>query len=190
MQRRDRAFTLLEVMIVVGMAAMVMAISIPFVKKTMHRDAIYQAVHVVEDACRNARTTAILNNATTELVIHPRDRRFAVQPGTSAASMPRRSGGAPGEEGAFIDPDVPPKPKRGLSAQAPKPFSGALDDSVSIELLDINFTEMKDEEVARVRFHPNGTCDEFTIVMRIGSTAWRKISLEVVTGIPRLEIMR
>ena len=89
MQRHTRAFTLLEVMIVVGMAAMVMAISIPFVKKTMHRDAVYQAVHVVEDACRNARTMAILNNATTDLVIAPRERTFSVQPGHSSLTMPR-----------------------------------------------------------------------------------------------------
>lgn len=192
MQRHTRAFTLLEVMIVVGMAAMVMAISIPFVKKTMHRDAVYQAVHVVEDACRNARTMAILNNATTDLVIAPRERTFSVQPGHSSLTMPRRtSASGPSDlAGALADPDVPAPPRRGLTANAPKPFFGTLDESVSIELLDVNFTEMKDEEMAHVRFHPNGTCDEFTIVLRVGSTAWRKISLEVVTAIPRLEIMR
>ena len=29
-------------------------------------------------------------------------------------------------------------------------------------MLDINLTEYKDADVARVRFYPNGTCDELT----------------------------
>lgn len=178
-----RGFTLLEVMIVVGIAAMVMAIGIPFVQRTIRRDAVYQAVHIVEEACRNARATAIFKNATTEMVIHPKDKSIGVQAGRNANStgspfQTRTSSGEPGTD------------KTSFLGQAPKPFSGQLADDVAIEFLDVNFTDFKNEEEARVQFHPNGTSDEFTIVLRIGSLAWRKITLEVVTGLPTLEIIR
>src|SRR5690606_27637841 len=111
-------FTMLEVMIVVGMAALVMAISIPFVKQTIHRDAVYQAVHVVEDACRNARATAIFNNATAELIIRPRDGEFSVRPGRSGVP-------ASADESGFAGDPEEQRP-RGFAKLAPKPYHGRL----------------------------------------------------------------
>lgn len=169
-------------MIVVGMAALVMAVSVPFVQRTIRRDAVYQAVHVVLDACRNARTLAILRNAPMELIIRPKDREFSVRPGAAAVSLPPRVQASGGDWDSA--PTAPPAGARAA------PYSGTLGEDVSIELLDVNFTEFKDAEETKVRFHPNGTSDEFTIVLRIGASAWRKISLEIVTGIPTLEVMR
>ncbi len=169
-------------MIVIGMAALVMTVTIPFVKRTIHRDAVYQAVHAIEDACQNARAAAIFNNATSELVIRPREKQVVVHPGHSAAVV--RTSQADGEDGA--------SPASAASAfqSSVKPFSGHLGEDVSIELLDVNFVELRDEEEARIRFHPNGTSDEFTIVLRIGASAWRKITLDLVTGLPTLQVMR
>lgn len=187
-----RGFTLLEVMIVVGIAALILAISVPFVQRTFKRDAVYRAVKVVEDALHNARATAIFNNTTADLIIHPQDRSFQVASSGPRAPSPtsmdmqdrdevdERDRRGPGGRAAIRD----------FSRHAPKPYSGALEEDVTIELLDVNFQEYRDEEEARVRFHPNGTSDEFTIVMRIGSTAWRKITLDLVTGTPTLETMR
>jgi Tfp pilus assembly protein FimT len=176
------AFTLLEVMIVIGMAALVMTISIPFVQRTIRRDAVYQAVHTVEEACRNARSLAIFNNATTELIIRPHEKDFSVRPGQAVRSIARPS----------IDPETgEERPVSvGFGKQAAKPFHGTLGEDVVIEMLDVNFVEHRDDEEARVRFHPNGTTDEFTIVLRIGATAWRKITLDIVTGLPTLEVIR
>ena len=51
-----------------------------------------------------------------------------------------------------------------------------------VQLVDVNFVEMMDEPEARVRFYPNGTSDEFTIVY-----SWhgkqRTVMLDVVTGL-------
>ena len=98
----------------------------------------------------------------------------SVRPGLARASLPPRDGDAP-----------KPAPKHSL-----KPYSGAFAEEVTIELLDVNFTELRDSEEATVRFHPNGTADEFTIFFRIGATAARKISLDIVTGLPALEVIR
>lgn len=183
--RTIAAFTLLEVLIVIGMAAMVMAISIPFVKHTIRRDAVYRAVHVVEDACHNARALAILNNASAELVIRPLEKQFRVQPGSRSLARPVPVSRDTLDE----DPEAPPR-SRNPMREAPKPFAGQLDEDVGIEMLDVNFTDLRDAEEARVRFHPNGTSDEFTIVMRIGNTAWRKITLDLMTATPTLEVLR
>ncbi len=45
-------------------------------------------------------------------------------------------------------------------------------------MLDINLLEYKDEEIARVRFYPNGTCDELTVILQ-SRGEWKKLSLEV-----------
>ena len=43
---------------------------------------------------------------------------------------------------------------------------------------------IKDEEMARVRFFPNGTCDEMTIVLHSPDNGeWHKIALEVTTSL-------
>ncbi len=183
-------FTLLEVMIVVGIAALILAISVPFVERTFKRDAVYRAVHVVEDAILNARATAIFNNTATDLVIRPEDRSIQVR----ASAVPAPSSMSLNADGGVEEGDLDRQGRsaavRDFSRHAPKPFSGTLEDDVTIELLDVNFQEYRDEEEARVRFHPNGTSDEFTIVMKIGTAAVRKITLDVVTALPTLEILR
>lgn len=65
--------------------------------------------------------------------------------------------------------------------------SAKFGDDVAIEMLDVNLSEYKDSELARVRFFPNGTCDEMTLVIRTGNE-WRKISLELTTGLASLEM--
>lgn len=170
----EHGFTMLEIMIVVAMAALVMSISIPFVQRTVRQDAVYTAVKVVEDACRNARALAIFNNAPADLVINPQEKSFSVRPGAARASLPPRDG-----------ENRKAAPKHNL-----QPYSGAFAEEVTIELLDVNFTELRDSEEATVRFQPNGTADEFTIFFRIGATAARKITLDIVTGLPALEVIR
>lgn len=182
-RRPYRGFTLLEVMIVVGMAGLVMAISIPFVQRTIHRDAVYQAVKTLDDACRNARALAILNNTYADLVIRPLDRAFDVRPGTVSSGLSAKT-----RASENVDRDGRPLPAP--SAKALKPFSGELAEDVTIELLDVNFVEHKNDEETHVRFQPNGTADEFTIVVRIGTTAWRKLTIDIVTGLPFVEVMR
>ena len=57
-------------------------------------------------------------------------------------------------------------------------------ENCTIEMLDVNLTEYKDAQVARVRFYPNGTSDELTLVLRSDKGDWRTIRLEITTGLP------
>ncbi len=40
-----------------------------------------------------------------------------------------------------------------------------------------------------MRFFPNGTCDELTLVLRSDRNEYRKISLEVTTALARVETL-
>jgi len=64
-----------------------------------------------------------------------------------------------------------------------KSFSGTIDESLSIEMLDVNLWEFNREDLAVVHFYPNGTCDEFTLILRSEDNEWRKLSLEVTTAL-------
>ena len=57
-----------------------------------------------------------------------------------------------------------------------------LPDGVAMEAIGINLMDFSQTEESRVRFFPNGTCDELTLVLHSG-TDWRKITLEFSTAI-------
>jgi hypothetical protein len=63
-------------------------------------------------------------------------------------------------------------------------------EDVGIEILGVNFVELQEAPEARVKFFPNGTSDEFTIVYHSDGNEVRKISLEIVTGIADVEDVR
>jgi len=151
----SRAFTLIEVMVVVGIIGLVMAMGAPTLYRFLHREGFRKSVGDVMEACSTARSRAILSQTTTELVFHPVERRCEV------------SGGGAGGWGGWA-------------------ASAKFEDDVVIEMLDVNLTEYRQAEMARVRFFPDGRCDEMTLIVHAGSE-WRKISLELTTGLASLE---
>jgi hypothetical protein len=68
-------------------------------------------------------------------------------------------------------------------------LSTRLPDKVLIELMDINKLphEFRDDDNARVRFFPNGTCDELTLVLVSDQNERREITLEVTTALANVE---
>jgi type II secretory pathway pseudopilin PulG len=61
---------------------------------------------------------------------------------------------------------------------------------IAIDILGVNFIEFQKAQEARVRFYPNGTSDEFTIVIHAGDGAVRKIYLDTVTALTVVETIR
>ena len=161
-----RGFTLIEIMIVVALMALVMAIGIPSFTRAMHKEGMRKAVSEVLEACGQARAQAILNNAPAELVIHPLEGTMQVE----SHSAPAADGAAPAAAGGS--------------------FSLKLPRDVLIELLGVNSIELQEADEARVKFFPNGTSDEFTLVLHSAQGEVRKISLEIVTGLADLEVIR
>jgi len=170
-------------MIVCAIIGMVLTIAIPTIYRYFHPDSLEGTVRNLVEACSDARANAILHGNYTELVIHPQDRSFRVVEGSSPSpasnSQQLESLNVEGQQWRMQD-RKPTQPTGGGI------FSGKISDKIIIEMIDINFVEHKEADVARVRFYPNGTSDEFTIVLHGDNDQWRKISLEVVTALPDL----
>ena len=66
--------------------------------------------------------------------------------------------------------------------QPPKSFSAALEDNIAIRLIAVNFKDQMESPEIRVRFFPNSTSDEFTILF-FSDEGERKVSLDVITAL-------
>ena len=148
-------------MVVVAIIGMIMAMGVPTLYHMFHREGFSKTVGGVMDLCSTARAQAILQGKTTEVVFYPPERKCEVSGGASAGMA--QSGAPQGMPGGVV-----------------------FGDDISIQMLDVNLLEYKDAPVARVRFFPNGTSDELTLILRSG-TEWRKISLEITTGLASLD---
>jgi prepilin-type N-terminal cleavage/methylation domain-containing protein len=169
--RISAAFTLIEIMIVVGIIALIAAIGIPGFVQAKKKGAMAQSIGAVFDGCKDARAAAILQGKTMELVISAKDGKVSVQGGSQPAS-----GSGNGAPAAVSD-------KSGS-------FTSELSPDVAVEMLDVNFQNLLEQEQAKVRFFPNGTSDEFTIVLRSFKQEYVKISLNIMTALPSVEVIR
>lgn len=164
-----RAFTLIELMIVVGIMAIVMTMSAPIIYKVWRKAPMRKAVSDVVEVCSHARARAIMQGAVVEVILRPKYNRVEV---AGAAAPPRSAA----EEGGGAVPDASPTSGSGLSAQ--------LSEEVIIETLDINMSgiEFNDVEEARIRFYPNGVSDEMRMILFDGHDRMG-IELEITTGL-------
>ena len=168
-------------MVVIAILAIVMTIGIPSIYRKSQKEDLTTAVKDMVEACSHARAQAILQGSITELRIHLQERRVDV----AAAPAPTVPGVA---NTPMPDHGVPPP--RPVSNRSVKPFAKSLPQSVAIEMCEVNFSPFTDLPEARVRFYPNGTSDEFTLVLRDDQGDWRKITLEVVTALANVDFLR
>ena len=95
-----------------------------------------------------------------------------------------------GDQNRAFSPDVAGKDWRmgGSGGAGGGSFSVTLPAGVFVEGLGVNGEDWTEDEVARVRFNPNGTSDEMTVVLfRPESNERRNIWLEVITGLSDIE---
>jgi type II secretion system protein H len=172
------AFTLLEIMMVVAIVGLMMTMTVPAILRTVHQEPLRKAVNDVMNICSHARTQAILHGKITCVVFHPRLKEVTLATIASTNSTDD-----------FSSPDTTGGGTKTAAYDASALNSTKFADSVTIDMLDVNLTEYKDANEARVLFFPNGTSDEMTLILHSGDQ-YRKISLEVLTGLASLEIIR
>lgn len=173
-------FTLIEVMIVLGIIAIMAAVGVPAFYRAFRKEALRQAVSDIVEVCSNARARAILSGGEMDVIFRPQDRHVSIGGVASPAG-----GGNSGD--TLLPQDTPLEPK------IAKPGSGVAatwSDRLSLEMLDVNFIEYKDLDEARVRFFPDGTSDELTVILKSDKNEYRKISVEVTTGLASVEVIR
>ena len=112
----------------------------------------------VQQLLGDARARAIYSGRTTQVVFYPAEKRLEI------ADAPVDT--APQTLGRSLTPDADAVSRPALQFNAQG--SVVLPDNVDIAMLDINMYDFGASEVARVRFFPNGTCDELTLVLHAG----------------------
>jgi prepilin-type N-terminal cleavage/methylation domain-containing protein len=157
----NAAFTLIEIMIVVAILAIIMTVAIPAFVSAQNRRPMRLATEGVMEACATARAQAILRGALVELRVRPQDHTFEVTSGST-----EKAG-----DGHAV-------------------FNFKLPEEIGIEELAINFQLLKEAEAVAVRFQPNGTSDEFTVVIRSLHGELRKLTLDPVTGRAHYDVLR
>ena len=155
-------------MIVVAIMAIVMTIGLPSMFRALRKDDLARAINDTIEGCKTARDRAILQSVSYEFVVRENGeldvRQLPAEPGSRAA-FARPSGSAPAA--------LPSAPYAG--------FPRKLGEDVMVQLIDVNFISHMERPEARIRFWPNGTSDEFTVVY-----AWigkqRTVMVDLVTG--------
>jgi type II secretory pathway pseudopilin PulG len=173
------AFTLFELMIVMGIMALVMAMGLPSIIQTMRKEPLRKAVSDVVDGLSAARAQAILQGAPAEFVLEAADGSISVQRGEN----PNPTDAV---VAAHAEADAAPAQP---SPSEVRPFSARLNSDILLALVEVNLKSKMDAEEVRVRFYPNGTSDEFTILLQ-ATTGARLVRLDSVTALADVEVVR
>lgn len=165
--RWQRAFTLIELMVVVALMALIAATAVPSIYQLAKKEGMRRAVTDLKEVCSNARAQAIFSGKEVSVMFYPVQRRYGIGGGPVATATP-------GQAPEAAAPQLEMSPNSGTT--------GIIPDDIILEMLDVNLSEYKDSEWTRVRFYPNGTSDEMTIVYR-SDKEYRKLSLEPTTAL-------
>ena len=178
---RGDGFTLIEIMMVVGIIGMVLAMGMPAFIRSMRSDPLRQAVSDIENACSKARAAAIMGGSPVELVIRAEGGQLNV--------VPARDDNAEQTAASLETPGQPAESSANKAASQSPVFSARLNENVAVTLLYVNLKDQMAAEETRVHFYPNGTSDEFTMIVQAGNGI-RKISLECVTALATVEVIQ
>ena len=182
--RIDRGFTLIELMIVIAIMAVVMSISIPTFYRSLQKDAIRQATQQVLDACKEARTQAIVHGRPCDLVIRPQDRTLNSVLAAGSTMTNQDALAAPAQ--AVMVPATQQNGEDVTNAPA-----GMLPEGIAIMFIGVNFVpDLQTTESVSVRFYPNGTADEFAMLIRSDNNEWRKFTMDVATALVNWEVVK
>jgi type II secretory pathway pseudopilin PulG len=169
---------LIEIMVVVAILGIVLATGMPSILQSLQKEDFRQGISDMVEALTRARAQAILEGIPAQMVLRPEDGAIFVE----------RAGGV--ADGTDVVGEVPPAPVAGgSSAPGGAEFKAHLHPDILITLVYVNLTDQMQADAARVQFFPNGTCDDFTVVMEFRSSV-RKISTDPITGSVEVQTIR
>lgn len=174
----QQAFTLIEIMVVVGILAIIMSIAIPSVYQQMKKDGMRLAVSDVLEACGQARARAILDGSVCTVTI-----RVPPNGGINVASAGRPSGGS-----GFLAAGAGEMP---LSGGGGGIFSARFSNHIiKVDATVFEAADHQAENEVVCKFYANGTCDAMRVELVSDQNEVRVITTDVVTGIADVEVVR
>ena len=160
-KRSSRAFTLLEIMIVVVIMGMMAAIGLPSIINVLRENGMRKAVSNLQDVCFTARQDAIVSGHTTSVVFYPQQGRFGLGNVAAKAGVTK------------------------TNVHTGKVTASTLPKGIQFAMLDIYHKDYAESPWARVFFYPNGTADG-TVIVLTGRGQQKKITIDYVTGSPKV----
>ena len=175
---RERGFTLIELLIVTAIIAMVSTIGVPAVFRAVQKkDPLTQGVSDVMEACAQARAAAIMRCTPMVVKFLPYEYTFKVEamPQDINAAMSWNNQIAQRHQNAASNDS-------GMKYAPYTKSTYTLHEDLGLDMLDVNMTEHKDDDVVISRFFPNGTADLLTVVISYEGE-FRRITVDMVTGL-------
>jgi prepilin-type N-terminal cleavage/methylation domain-containing protein len=180
-------FTLIELLVVVALIGVFVTISLPPMFYALKKSPIRQASSDLAEACQRARMLAIVKGRTAELVINAQDGSLATQLSSETPALLGSVATDPFGEPESLPTSAPAAASTSLET---RPFTARLPESIAFKELLINRRDVMEYAEARVRFHPNGTCDELYAVLLSESNEERVVRLELSTGRETVDVIR
>ena len=153
----QRAFTLMEIMVVVAIIGLIMAMGVPTIYRLFRKEGFRKSVSDVIEVCAAARAQAILTGEKTKVMFHPHAGKMEVIANTPATNA-----------------------TGGLA------YSVELEGGTAIEALGINGGDYTDFQDAWVQFFPNGSCEDLKLVLRSAKGDEVGVELDVITAQARI----
>jgi type II secretion system protein H len=169
--RKPAGFTLIEIMMVVGLIGIMFTVGIPTFAKAHNQRPMRVATEELMEILHTARAQAIIQGATVELRINPQEYTFNVSVTGQSTELVERV-------------------ESGSAATGKGRFQAKLPAEVGIELLDVNFVPYRDEESAVVHFYSNGTSEEFSVVIQSLQGEYRRLFVDPITGRANYEVIK
>ncbi|MBG87913.1 MAG: hypothetical protein CMO80_13565 [Verrucomicrobiales bacterium] len=159
------AFTLIEIMMVIGLLVIMFSVSIPSFVNSQTKRPMRLATEQLIEALSTARAQAIIRGELVQFHIRPQDYTFKVVPTGQAEEL---------------DESVQSQSKdtqRGL-------FDVKLPPEVGIEDIRVNYVDHTQDEFAVLKFHSNGTSEDFKLILRSLRGEYRLFMVDPITGRP------
>jgi prepilin-type N-terminal cleavage/methylation domain-containing protein len=170
--RSAQGFTLVELLVAISLAAIFMAIAVPVFRATK-RGPLAQATLDFEQACREARSQAVIKNSPMQIVIRGGGGEILVEPAPV---------GVMGATNGVSLRSFEPRASESFDAPPQYLFHAKLDDDIGFRKLWVNGQDMMQAELAAIRFYPNGTSDALEAEVQYRRIDTRRLSLEMITG--------
>ncbi|MGB0579491.1 MAG: pilus assembly FimT family protein [Limisphaerales bacterium] len=168
----QRGFTLIEIMMVVGLIVIMFTVAIPTFARAHNQRAMKVVTDEMMELMHTARAQAIMRGVTMEVRINPLDQTFSVVSTGQSSELEKRVSSSSADT------------KRGR-------FSMDLGTDVRIELLRINSDDLEAaEDTVAMRFYSNGTADAFHLLVSAVQGDMRKFTVDPITGRADYEVFK